>query len=175
MQFFTGISRHTQPKSYMLSWTEFVRYSKIMHCWILINIIILTQQIICSGLLLYDLKCTLVVNILRINFLSRFRTAGSLLPRSASTNDRLLVQTSSQLTRNNNNGLNTIATTTGSHSYETPWDLPDRYVTEILLIVHAIVEASSSTCVRMVIGVLRRFPQFVDWTSQTHSVKIFLR
>ena len=39
MQLFTGISRNTQPKSYMLSLTEFVSFgiSKIMHCGVFIN------------------------------------------------------------------------------------------------------------------------------------------
>ena len=37
MRCFTGISRNTQSMSYMLSLTECVENSKIMHCGILIN------------------------------------------------------------------------------------------------------------------------------------------
>ena len=37
MQFFTGISRNTQSKSYMLSWLNVSGNSEIMHCGILIN------------------------------------------------------------------------------------------------------------------------------------------
>lgn len=60
------------------------------------------------------------------------RATNSLAARPGGNHDRLAMQNNRSMSLhqqpNNNPGINTLATNTGSHSYETPWDLGDRSV-----------------------------------------------
>ncbi|XP_067944760.1 teneurin-m-like [Watersipora subatra] len=77
------------------------------------------------------------------NHQSPYRASNSLVSRSMTNHDRLALQDGNVTQQRGNHGSNTMATT-GSHSYETPWDNGDRFLSDSFCICYRHIPPPSS-------------------------------